>query len=129
MPGPTTEVLNEDLKAVRDDIHKLEVSIRDDFHKLEVSVRDDFHKLEVSFRNDFSNLQLSSRDELAKFKDELSQDITRVNLSVEKLASEFGLIKWFLGLLLATAVGGVVSGVWLVSNLSARVSVLEKPNK
>lgn len=38
MPGPTTEVLNEDLKAIRDDLHKVEVSIRGEIGRLDVSL-------------------------------------------------------------------------------------------
>jgi hypothetical protein len=29
MPGPTTEILNDDLKGLRDDLHKVELDVRE----------------------------------------------------------------------------------------------------
>jgi hypothetical protein len=39
MAGPTTEVLNDDLKTVREDLHKLEVAVRGDIRELSTQVR------------------------------------------------------------------------------------------
>lgn len=38
MPGPTTEVLNEDLKTIRDDLHRVETSIRGEISRVDVSL-------------------------------------------------------------------------------------------
>jgi len=38
MPGPTTEVLSDDLKEVRSDLHKVEVALAAEIHKVDNSV-------------------------------------------------------------------------------------------
>ncbi len=38
MPGPTTEVLSDDLKDVRSDLHKVEVALAAEIHKVDNSV-------------------------------------------------------------------------------------------
>jgi hypothetical protein len=38
MPGPTAEVLNEEVKGLRDDLHKVEGSLRQDIHQLDIRV-------------------------------------------------------------------------------------------
>ena len=38
MAGPTTEVLNDDLKDLREDFHKLEVNVRGDIRELSTKV-------------------------------------------------------------------------------------------
>ena len=38
MPGPTTEVLNDDLKEVRSDLHKVEVTLATEIHKVDNAV-------------------------------------------------------------------------------------------
>jgi hypothetical protein len=43
MAGPP----NEDVKALREDLHKTEVSLRDELRKVEVSLREDIHRVDV----------------------------------------------------------------------------------
>ncbi len=38
MPGPTTEVLSDDLKEVRSDLHKIEVTLAAEIHKVDNAV-------------------------------------------------------------------------------------------
>lgn len=38
MPGPTTEVLNDDFKTLRSDLHRLEVSLSADLHQVDSRV-------------------------------------------------------------------------------------------
>jgi hypothetical protein len=35
MPGPTTEAVNEDVKGLRDDLHKVEVSLKEEIHRVD----------------------------------------------------------------------------------------------
>lgn len=39
MPGPTTESINDDVKTIRDDLHKFQVGITADVRELSVSVK------------------------------------------------------------------------------------------
>ncbi len=38
MAGPTTEVLNDDLKGLREDLHKVQTEIMNDVHKVAIEV-------------------------------------------------------------------------------------------
>ncbi len=38
MPGPTTEVLNDDLKELRSDLHKVEISLLDRMSQIETTL-------------------------------------------------------------------------------------------
>ena len=50
MPGPTTEVLNDDLKGLRDDFHKLALEIREANHQIALKAAQDTHKVELDVR-------------------------------------------------------------------------------
>jgi hypothetical protein len=93
MPGPTTEVLNDDVKDLRDELHKVEIAIKDDLHML---------------------------------KDELTVEIHRVSVAVEKLASEFHFAKWLFGLLLVTAVSMGLAGVWWAASITSDLRNITK---
>jgi hypothetical protein len=43
MAGPTTEAVNEDVKILREDLHRIEISLSDRIGKVEVSLREDIH--------------------------------------------------------------------------------------
>jgi hypothetical protein len=38
MPGPTTELLNDELKELRGDLHKVQLELKDEIHHVAVSV-------------------------------------------------------------------------------------------
>lgn len=102
MAGPT-ELLSEDVKTLREDLHKMEISLKDEIHR---------------------GRESSSAD-LVKAKDSLTQDINRVNVSVEKLSSEFHILKWIMGLVLVAVVSGVLKGVWWASKINTKFDRLE----
>jgi hypothetical protein len=41
MPGPTTEVLNDDIKALREDLHKVEVALIREVQRVELGLARD----------------------------------------------------------------------------------------
>lgn len=50
MPGPTTEVINDDLKGLRDDFHKLAIEIREANHQIAQKAAQDTHQVELDVR-------------------------------------------------------------------------------
>ena len=58
MAGPTTESINDDVKELRDDLHKVEVAIREDFHRVETRVTADIRELTVQVRGILTAVKL-----------------------------------------------------------------------
>ena len=81
MAGPTTESINDDVKVLRDDLHRLEVSVNAGTHKVE--------------------------------------------LDVARLAAEFNLAKWLIGLTLVATLTGIGGGIWWAGRIDAKVSSIE----
>jgi DNA repair exonuclease SbcCD ATPase subunit len=50
MPGPTTESVNEDVKDLREDLHKVDVSLRESIHRAELSLTSAIGKVETEVR-------------------------------------------------------------------------------
>jgi hypothetical protein len=103
MPGPTTEVLNDDIKELRDDLHKVETSLRDEIHRVEISLRGDLNRVETSLTTGLAELRAE----------------VRVSL---------GVVKWVGAFIVTTVLTGGISaaiaGVWWASNITAEVKHL-----
>jgi hypothetical protein len=65
------------------------------------------------------------RKDLHEVQVSLTGSIHEVDTKIEKLSSEFNFAKWLIGLLLVTAVAGVVSGVWWAASINANVGELK----
>ena len=50
MPGPTTEVLNDDLKALRSDLHQAEKTLAADLHRFETTLSTAVGSLAAEFK-------------------------------------------------------------------------------
>ena len=50
MAGPTAEVLNDDLKSLREEFHRLEVAINGDIHRVEVELKGDIRELSTQVK-------------------------------------------------------------------------------
>lgn len=50
MPGPSTESINDDVKVLREDLHKVETSLQDVIHKSEAYLKESIHKVELDVR-------------------------------------------------------------------------------
>jgi hypothetical protein len=57
MAGPT-ELLGEDVKALREDLHKLEVSVRDEIHRVELALSGDIRELSTKVGGILSSIRL-----------------------------------------------------------------------
>ncbi len=103
MPGPTTEVLNQDLKDVRGDLK----SLNDDVKRLDA-------KIEVV------TAQLDSKIEVVA-----AQLNTKIEVVSAQLAILLSLIKIAIGLVGSLLATGLVSGVWWASGISSDVRHLQ----
>ena len=99
MSGPTTEVLNDDLKEIRGDLRKVECSLFAEIHQVEDSLGMKIHQVEA--------------------------EIHRVDNTVAKLGAEFAGFKWLLGVTLATTLLGIVGAAFWTGTLTSRVASLE----
>ncbi len=114
MPGPTTEVLGDDLKEMRADIHRAEVALTTAIHQGDAALSAEIGRVHTS---------LSA--EIARVNSSLSAEINKVNVTVSKLIGEFSIMNWLVGLTLATALSGVVSSAYWAGSLASRVTSLE----
>jgi hypothetical protein len=133
--GPTTEVLNEDIKEVKSDLHEIRVDsgvlraglqhVNDDIKELKVDIRDIRGDITV-IKNDLHNMGIG----LGEFRGEFrSSDPRKVAEGLATLQGEYkavsGIAKWG-GAFLATAIVTFGSGgVWWASRLTADVRALE----
>jgi len=104
MPGPTTEILNDDLKELRADFHRLEVSVATSLGKVETASTAAIGKLETTTAN----------------------AVGRLEVALAKQGAEIGV---FRGVVLATAgaaLTGILATVWTGGATSARLGDLER---
>jgi chaperonin cofactor prefoldin len=115
--GPTTEVLNEDIKEVKEDLHGIRVDVdvvKSGFYR----VAEDIKELKVDIRDIRGDLAVVKMDlhnvatGLAEFKGE-----TRVYM---------GLAKWAAAFLITTILTSGGAGIWWASSLTSNVRALEK---
>jgi hypothetical protein len=57
MAGPTTEVLNEDVKELRESVHSLEVRMASEFGRLDARVSSEFSRLDGKIDARFEQLE------------------------------------------------------------------------
>lgn len=135
MPGPTTEILSEDVKILRDDFHKVEISLKDDIRKAEISSKDDIRKAEISLKDDIHRVENSLKESILKVEGSLTESILRVegslregihkvDLRVTKLATEFAVARWVVAATLVATLSGIGSGIWWAATITAEVKHL-----
>jgi hypothetical protein len=105
MPGPTTEILNEDVKELRGEIR----DIRSDL----IVLKADAHRIDMSLTEVRSDLNV------------LKADVHRIDLGLAEMKAEFRFAKWLIGLLLGMTLTGVGGGVWTMSKIVTKVEGIE----
>jgi hypothetical protein len=103
MPGPTTEVLNEDMRLLRIDVTEL----KRELHQVEVDLRTEIHKVEA----------------------ELKADIQEVKIGLARLQTEVGLARWLIGLTLLATLSGIGSGIWWAATVTSELRTISSRNR
>lgn len=136
MPGPTTEVLNDDHKEMRADIHRAEVALMTAVHQgdatlaTEISRGDaalatEIGRVATSLTAEISRVATALSTEISKIHTSLSAEIYKVNIAVEKLSIEFAVFRWLIGLTLVALLSGLGMSIWWAATVTNRVGTLE----
>ncbi len=135
MAGPTTEILNEDIKEVKSDLHEIRVDsgvlraglqhVNDDIKELKADIRDTRSDITV-IKNDLHHMGIG----LGEFRGEFrSSDPRKVAEGLATLQGEYkavsGIAKWAGAFIVTTVVTIGSAGVWWASKLTSDVRALE----
>jgi hypothetical protein len=115
MPGPTTEILNEDIRELKADIRDIRGNLdvlKADVHRLDIGLAE-LRIGQAEIRAEFNDLKV-------EFK-EFKGDIRRLDVGLAELRAEFRFAKWLLGLLLAMTLSGIGGGIWWAATITAEV--------
>ena len=103
MAGPTTEILDSDLK----------------------DLRADFHRLEVGVANSIAGLERSVNSSIAGLERSVSSSIARVELAQAKQEAVLGVFRAIVLGTAGAAITGVLTTVWSAGATSSKISAIQ----
>jgi hypothetical protein len=121
MAGPTSEVLNEDVKELREDLHKVEVALREDNHRVEVALRGEINRVETSLGERMSRVETALRGEISRVETSLTGQIGEVKADVRELSTQIKGILTAIKLLAVLAITSLAGSIWWGATLSSDV--------
>jgi hypothetical protein len=129
MAGPTTEVLNEDMKALRDDLQRVELDLRGKIVRSENALRADINRLEMTFQADINRLEMTFQADNNRLEISLRSDINRLDVSLVEIKTTLNnaikVATWGMTLFAGTLITSAVTGVWWASKINTKVESLE----